>query len=68
MVTIIFESHGTTVDNEAHKASGHFDIELSELGIKQAKELGARYTGEKFGAIFCSDWRSSEVDKVYEKD
>lgn len=59
MVTIIFESHGTTIDNEAHRASGHFDIELSELGIKQAKELGARYEGTEFAAVFCSDLQRS---------
>ncbi|NCO25008.1 hypothetical protein GW901_00575 [Candidatus Parcubacteria bacterium] len=38
MVTIIFEAHGTTLDNEAHLASGHYDIVLSPLGEKQAKE------------------------------
>lgn len=43
MITIIFESHGTTVDNEKHLASGWADCELSELGIKQSKEIGERY-------------------------
>ncbi len=26
MITIIFEAHSTTTDNEAHLASGHNDI------------------------------------------
>lgn len=39
MVTIIFESHSTTLDNEAHLSSGQFDVGLSELGIKQSKEV-----------------------------
>ncbi len=59
MVTIIFEAHGTTYDNEAHLASGHNDVELSELGRKQAKELGERYRNENLDAILCSDLRRS---------
>jgi len=65
MVTIIFESHGTTTDNEKHLASGWADIELSELGIKQSKEMGQRYANEHFDAIFCSDlqrsYKSAEI-------
>jgi broad specificity phosphatase PhoE len=59
MVTIIFESHGTTIDNENHIASGWADAELSELGIRQAKELGERYKNDALDAIFCSDLQRS---------
>lgn len=59
MVTITFESHGTTLDNEAGLSSGHFDVELSALGKKQARELGERRSDEQFDAIFCSDLRRS---------
>ncbi len=59
MIAIIFEAHGTTVDNEAQRASGHFDVGLSELGVKQAKELGERYSKENFDAVFCSDLQRS---------
>lgn len=55
MITIIFEAHGTTVDNENHIASGWNDCELSELGMEQSRELGARYHGVHFDAIFTSD-------------
>lgn len=65
MVTIIFESHSTTFDNEAHLASGHNDVTLSSLGEKQAKELGGRRGNENFDAIFCSDlqrsYRTAEI-------
>lgn len=65
MVTIIFEAHGTTLDNEAHLASGHYDASLSPLGEKQAKEMGERYKNDKFEAIFCSDlqrsYKSAEI-------
>ncbi|MFC1687140.1 histidine phosphatase family protein [Patescibacteria group bacterium] len=55
MVTIIFESHGTTFDNENKISSGLHDSDLSPSGEKQAKELGDRRKKDKFDAIFCSD-------------
>lgn len=59
MIKIIFEAHGTTFDNEDHRSSGHYDVELSKLGQKQAKELGKRYKNDHFDAIFCSDLQRS---------
>ncbi len=65
MITIIFEAHGTTYDNEAHLSSGHNDVELSPLGIQQSKEMGERYKNDDFDAIFCSDlqraYKSAEI-------
>lgn len=55
MMNIVFESHSTTFDNENHLSSGQNDVELSPLGIKQAKELGERRKNEHFDVIFCSD-------------
>lgn len=59
MTTIIFEPHSTSYDNEAHISSGWNDVELSELGVKQSKELGDRYKKDHFDAIFCSDLQRS---------
>ena len=59
MITIIFESHATTVDNEAKLAAGWYDVALSESGKAQAKQLGERYAGQAFDAIFCSDLQRS---------
>lgn len=59
MVEIIFESHGTTYDNEARLSSGWYDAELSELGKQQAKELGERYKDEHLDVVFCSDLQRS---------
>lgn len=56
---IIFESHSTTFDNEKHISSGHNNVDLSPLGIRQAKELGERYKNDHFDAIFCSDLQRS---------
>lgn len=65
MINIIFEAHGTTFDNEAHLSSGHNDVALSPLGIKQSKEMGERYANDHFDAIFCSDlqraYKSAEI-------
>jgi hypothetical protein len=67
MVTIIFESHSTTFDNEDHLSSGHNDVELSELDKKQAIEdlMRELLTGEaleqgvkKFKKLY-SELRSS---------
>ncbi len=59
MVTIIFEAHGTTIDNEAHRASGHNDVELSKKGEEEARDLGGRYKNLDFDAVFCSDLQRS---------
>lgn len=69
MVTIIFEAHATSEDNEAGLASGHFDANLSELGACQAKELGHRYQKGRVDAIFCSDLqRSFKTGEIAFKD
>jgi len=58
-ITIVFETHATSLDNERGLASGWFDVDLSRLGMQQARELGARYTESPFAAIFCPDLRRS---------
>ncbi|MDZ7798941.1 MAG: histidine phosphatase family protein [Patescibacteria group bacterium] len=55
MMKIIFEAHSTTKDNEKELASGWNDVELSKLGLKQAKELGVRYKNNCPKAVFTSD-------------
>lgn len=59
MTTIVFESHGTTLDNEAGLSSGRFDVALSDLGKRQAKELGERYRDHVPDMVYCSDLRRS---------
>jgi broad specificity phosphatase PhoE len=59
MITIIFEAHSTTIDNEAKLAAGWYDVALSDLGEQQAKQLGERRAGEHFDVIFCSDLQRS---------
>lgn len=60
MIKIIFEAHSTSLDNQTHLSSGWYDIDLSELGIKQSEELGERYKDANLDAIFCSDLQRSQ--------
>jgi broad specificity phosphatase PhoE len=55
MITIIFEAHGTTLDNEAGLASGWNNVALSPLGEQQSREMGERYKNDRFDAVFTSD-------------
>lgn len=64
-VTIAFETHSTTTDNERWIASGWLDGELSPLGRRQAKELGERCTEDELAAVFCSDLgRAAETGRI----
>jgi alpha-ribazole phosphatase/probable phosphoglycerate mutase len=54
-VKITYFVHGTTTDNEKDLATGWNQGELSELGQRQAEELGKLVANTKFDTIFCSD-------------
>jgi len=54
-IKITYFVHGTTTDNEQRLSSGWKDIELSELGIQQAKELAGLTADKTFDVVFCSD-------------
>jgi len=62
---LIFETHATSLDNEAGLASGWFDVALSPTGEEQARMLGARRRDDHLAAIFCSDlsrsFRTAEI-------
>ena len=54
-VKITYFVHGTTKDNEQDLSTGWASGDLSELGIRQAVELGKLVAGRRFDVIFCSD-------------
>ena len=64
-LSVIFETHATSLDNEAGVASGWFDVSLSATGEEQARMLGARRRYDQFAAVFCSDlirsFRTAEI-------
>ena len=55
MIKITYFVHGTTKDNEKNISTGQAHGELSELGIKQSKELPNQIRNKKFDVVFCSD-------------
>lgn len=55
MIKITYFVHGTTIDNEKGLSTGWADGELSELGIKQARELQNQTQFKDFEVMFCSD-------------
>jgi broad specificity phosphatase PhoE len=64
-VTVVFETHSTSTDNERWIASGWLEGELSPLGRRQARELGERYAGDDVAAVFCSDLgRAAETARI----
>lgn len=54
-VQITYFVHGTTTDNEKEISSGCYDVELSELGVKQSVQLKNQIGDKKFDVVFCSD-------------
>lgn len=54
-ISIVFESHSTTVDNERGRATGWLPGKLSEPGRRQARDLGSRRRSEGIAAVFSSD-------------
>lgn len=47
--------HGETVWNAERRIQGQQHNPLSELGVLQARQLGARLLGETFDTLYCSD-------------
>jgi len=60
---IYFAAHATTTDNEVGLASGWKDVELSEVGVRQAKESGEKFQDIAIDLICCSDLKRA-VDTV----
>lgn len=68
MTTIIFESHGTTFDNEQGLASGHNDVGLSPLGKEQAMNLGKRYRVHSQNVVVPAEAGIQSVDAIFCSD
>lgn len=54
-LSVVFETHSTTVDNERGVATGWLPGELSGRGRDRAGELGRRRREDGLAAVFCSD-------------
>ncbi len=60
---VYFAAHSTTTDNEKDIASGWKGSELSELGIRQSKEMAETFKDTHIDLICCSDLKRA-VDTV----
>ena len=58
-IKIIYFVHGTTVDNEKGIATGQSNGKLSELGIKQSRDLPNQIKDKRIDVVFCSDLKRS---------
>jgi 2,3-bisphosphoglycerate-dependent phosphoglycerate mutase len=54
-VTVVFETHSTSEDNEAGIATGWLPGRLSAAGREQARELGERRRDDGIETVFTSD-------------
>jgi 2,3-bisphosphoglycerate-dependent phosphoglycerate mutase len=59
-VSVVFETHSITVDNERGVATGWLPGELSARGRDGARELGRRRASDGLAAVFCSDLARAE--------
>lgn len=57
MISIVVETHATSVDNERGVASGWSHSRLSARGQQQAHELGQRRRHDGIDVVFSSDLR-----------
>jgi broad specificity phosphatase PhoE len=55
VIELVYESHSTTVDNEARRATGWLPGALSPTGQEHAQALGARRRHDGLDAVFSSD-------------
>ena len=53
--TIIMVRHGETQGNIHDKAQGHFDADLTDLGVRQTKALARRLANVDIDAVYSSD-------------
>lgn len=60
MVEITFIPHARTEDNERGVASGHHDLDLSDVGVRQAQALAEQYADWPVDVVFCSDLRRAD--------
>lgn len=54
-VSVVFETHSMTLDNEHGRATGWLPGELSDRGRDQALALGRRRRDDGIAAVLCSD-------------
>ena len=54
-MTITFVRHAEVIEEYLGKYNGHIDIELSQNGHMQAKELAKKLKKQNYDLVYCSD-------------
>ena len=69
-VKIIYFVHGTTTDNELHKAAGWNEVDLSEKGIEQSKALRKIINIDEIDFVISSDLRRAvhSANNIFKND
>lgn len=69
-VKIIYFVHGTTTDNELHKAAGWNEVDLSEKGIEQSKALREIINIDEIDFVVSSNLRRAvhSANNIFEND
>lgn len=69
-IKIIYFVHGTTTDNELHKAAGWNEVDLSEKGIEQSKALRDKINIGEIDLVISSDLRRAihSANNIFEND
>jgi broad specificity phosphatase PhoE len=67
-VSIVYETHAITTDNESGVATGWLPGELSDSGLKSAREMGERRRDDAIDVIYVSDLKRAldTVDVAFE--
>src|SRR5215471_12474737 len=64
-VSVVYETHSISVDNERGVATGWLEGSLSEAGKAQARRLGERRRNDGLAVVFSSDlFRAVETAKI----
>ena len=69
-IKIIYFVHGTTTDNEIHRAAGWNEAELSKKGIEQSKALRAKVNLDEIDLVISSDLKRAvdSAKNIFEDD
>lgn len=69
-IKIVYFVHGTTTDNELHKAAGWNEVDLSEKGIEQSKALRDKINIDEIDFVISSDLRRAvhSANNIFEND
>ena len=69
-IKIIYFVHGTTTDNELHKAAGWNEVDLSEKGIEQSRALRGQINIDEIDFVISSDLKRAihSANNIFEND